>query len=117
VENLNLFEFGFPKKDPFRIFTPLNLYELASIRLGMFPEMFSFSFRAYQKVRQLLRHGHFDIIHDNQTLGYGILMMKSFGIPIVATVHHPLPIDRKTDIAYIDNAWERFYRDVSGFRW
>ena len=30
VENLNLFEFGFPKKDPFRIFTPLNLYELAS---------------------------------------------------------------------------------------
>lgn len=110
IENLNLFEFGFPKKDPFRIFTPLNLYELASIRLGMFPEMFSFSFRAYQKVRQLLRYGRFDIIHDNQTLGYGILMMKSFGIPIVATVHHPLPIDRKTDIAYIDNAWERFGR-------
>ncbi len=110
VENLNLFEFGFPKKDPFRIFTPLNLYELASIRLGMFPEMFSFSFRAYHKVRQLLRDGRFDIIHDNQTLGYGILMMKSFGIPIVATVHHPLPIDRKTDIAYIDKAWERFGR-------
>jgi glycosyltransferase involved in cell wall biosynthesis len=110
VENLNLFEFGFPKKDPFRIFTPLNLYEMASIRLGMFPEMFSFSFRAYRRVRQLLRDSHFDIIHDNQTLGYGILMMKSFGIPIVATVHHPLPIDRKTDIAYIDNTWERFGR-------
>ena len=110
VENLNLFEFGFPKKDPFRVFTPLNLYELATIRLGMFPEMFSFSFRAYQKVRQLLRHCRFDIIHDNQTLGYGILLMKSFKIPIVATVHHPLPIDRKTDIKYIDRSWERFGR-------
>ncbi len=110
VENLNLFEFGFPKKDPFKVFTPLNLYELAAIRLGMFPEMFSFSFRAYQKLRQLLRHYRFDIIHDNQTLGYGILLMKSFKIPIVATVHHPLPIDRKTDITYIDRAWERFGR-------
>jgi len=110
VENLNLFEFGFPKKDPFQVFTLLNLYELAAIRLGMFPEMFSFSFRAYQKLRQLLRHYHFDIIHDNQTLGYGILLMKSFKIPIVATVHHPLPIDRKIDIAYIDRAWERFGR-------
>jgi len=110
VANLNLFEFGFPKRDPFQIFTPLNLYELAAIRLGMFPEMFSFSFRAYQKVRQLLHHCRFDIIHDNQTLGYGILLMKSFKIPIVATVHHPLPIDRKTDIKYIDRSWERFGR-------
>ncbi len=110
VENLNLFEFGFPKKDPFKVFTPLNLYELMAIRLGMFPEMFSFSFRAYRKLRQLLRYCHFDIIHDNQTLGYGILLMKSFKIPIVATVHHPLPIDRKTDIAYLEGAWERFGR-------
>jgi glycosyltransferase involved in cell wall biosynthesis len=110
VENLNLFEFGFPKKNPFQIFTPLNLYELVATRLGMFPEMFSFSFRAYQKLRELLPYCRFDIIHDNQTLGYGMLLMKAFNIPIVATVHHPLPIDRKSDIAYIDRARERFGR-------
>ncbi len=110
LKNLNLFEFGFPKKDPFQIFTPLNLYELAATRMGMFPEMFSFSIRAYQKLCELLRHRHFDIIHDNQTLGYGMLLMKAFKIPVVATVHHPLPIDRKTDIAYIHRAWERFGR-------
>lgn len=110
LENLNFFEYGFPKQDPFRVFTPLNLYDLAGTRLGMFTEMCSFSIRAYNKLRQLLRNRRFDIIHDNQTLGYGILLMKAFEIPIVATVHHPLPIDRKTDIAYIDRAWERFGR-------
>ncbi|MFQ5988197.1 MAG: glycosyltransferase family 4 protein [Dehalococcoidia bacterium] len=110
VENLNFFEFGFPKQAPFKVFTPLNLYDLAGTRLGMFTEMFSFSIRAYQKLRQLLHDKRFDIIHDNQTLGYGILLMKAFEIPVVATVHHPLPIDRRTDIAHLDRAWERFGR-------
>jgi len=110
VENLNFFEFGFPKQDPFRVFTPLNLYELAGTRLGMFTEMFSFSFRAYDKLRHLLRKHRFDIIHDNQTLAYGILLMKAFEIPIVATVHHPLPIDRKTDLAYLESIGDRIHR-------
>lgn len=110
VENLNLLEFGFPKQDPFKVFTPLNLYELAVTPIGMFPEMFSFSVRAYNKLRQLLRNQRFDIIHDNQTLAYGVLMMKAFDIPIVATVHHPLPIDKKTDLAYMERTWGRITR-------
>ncbi len=110
VENLNFFEAGFPQKTPFKVFTPLNLYELAVTRVGMFPEMFAFSLRAYEKVRQLLPRHRFDIIHDNQTLGYGILLMKAFGIPIVATVHHPLPIDRKTDLTYMEKVGERLLR-------
>lgn len=110
VENLNFFENQFPKKTPFKVFTPLNLYELAVTRVGMFPEMFAFSMRAYEKVRQLLPQYRFDIIHDNQTLGYGILLMKAFGVPIVATVHHPLPIDRKTDLAYLERARDRLWR-------
>lgn len=110
VENLNFLEFGFPKQEPFKLFTLLNLYELAVTQLGMFPEMFSFSLRAYQKVRQLIRRHRFDIIHDNQTLGYGVLMMKAFDIPVVATVHHPLPIDKKTDLAYMDKTGARIHR-------
>ncbi len=112
VQNMNFFEFGFPKQDPFKVFTPLNLYELAGTRMGMFTEMFSFGFRAYDKLRQLLRDHRFDIIHDNQTLAYGILMMKAFGIPIVATVHHPLPIDRETDIAYMESIHDRIHRFI-----
>ncbi len=110
VENLNIFEFGFPKQDPFKAFTPLNLYELMATRLGMFPEMFSFSFRAYDKLRHILAHRRYDIIHDNQTLAYGILLMKAFEIPIVATVHHPLPIDKKTDLAYLHSVQDRLWR-------
>lgn len=110
VKNLNLFEAGFPKKTPFEVFTPLNLYELAVTRIGMFPEMLAFSLRAYDKVRQLLPRHRFDIIHDNQTLAYGIPLIKGFGVPVVATVHHPLPIDRKTDLAHLDTVGSRFWR-------
>lgn len=110
VDNLNLTEYGFPKQQPYKVFTPLNLYELAVTRLGVFPEMFSFSLRAYETLRRLLKSYRFDVIHDNQTLGYGILMMKAFGIPVVATVHHPLPIDKKTDLAYLERVGARTTR-------
>ena len=110
VENLNLFEFGFPKHDPFKIFTPLNLYDVAVTRVGKFPEMFTFSFRAYDKLRQIMSEYKFDIIHDNQTLGYGNILMKSLGIPLVATIHHPLPIDKKTDLPYIHSIQGRLRR-------
>ena len=110
VENLNLFEFGFPKHDPFKIFTPLNLYDVAVTRVGKFPEMFTFSFRAYDKLRQIMSEYKFDIIHDNQTLGYGNILMKSLGIPLVATIHHPLPIDKKTDLPYIHSIKGRLRR-------
>ncbi|MCU0846562.1 MAG: glycosyltransferase family 4 protein [Spirochaetes bacterium] len=78
---------------PFDVFTPINFYEYLHSRLGAFPEISSFGYRAYLMLRKLApRHG-FDIIHDNQSLGYGLLMMKSLGIPVVATIHHPLTID------------------------
>jgi len=113
VENLNFYDTGAKatlRQNPSRVLTPLNLYELAATRLWMFPEMFAFSIRAYFKLRQLLPEYRFDIIHDNQTLAYGILLMKTFGIPIVATIHHPLPIDKKADIAQARNFRERLGR-------
>ena len=110
VENLNIFEFGFPKNDPFKIFTPLNLYDVAVTRVGKFPEMFTFSFRSYDKLRQIMAEHKFDIIHDNQTLGYGNILMKSLGVPVVATIHHPLPIDKMTDLPYIHSIKARLRR-------
>lgn len=74
--------------------------------MGMFPEMLTFSIRAYLKLRRLLPH-QFDIIHDNQTLAYGLLLMKSLGIPLVATVHHPLPIDRDAALAQAESFWQK----------
>ena len=73
----------------------MNLYEYIASRFGVFPEIRAFSFRAYFHLRELLKEQKFDIIHDNQCLGYGFLLMKAFGIPIVSTIHHPLTIDRR----------------------
>ena len=84
---------------PWRVFQPLNFYEFAATRVGMFPLMFAYSFRALAKLQKLHRVHHFDVIHDNQHLGYGLLLMKRMGIPVVATLHHPLKIDREEAIA------------------
>ena len=103
IPNLNLFESqkNFLSKDkPFQVFKPLNLYEVAATRMGMFPEMFTFGIRSYIKLKELMAKNKFDIIHDNQTLAYGNLLMKSLKTPIVATVHHPLSIDRKSDLTH-----------------
>lgn len=81
------------RPSPFDILSPLNLYEYLSTRLYSFSEINAFSIRAYLYIRKLLDKVCFDIIHDNQCLGYGFLLMKSFGIPLIATIHHPLFID------------------------
>jgi glycosyltransferase involved in cell wall biosynthesis len=85
-----------PQPRPFRIFEPLNFYELAASYLGFLPEPFAFSVRAFREVAARLRAGtHYDIIHDVQCLGYGILGIRKLGIPVVTTVHHPLTVDRR----------------------
>ncbi|HPP50327.1 MAG TPA: glycosyltransferase family 4 protein [Spirochaetota bacterium] len=79
--------------NPFDIFHPINAYEYIHSRLGAFPEISGFSYRAFFMVRKLHEKLHFDVIHDNQCIGYGLLFMKALGIPVVATIHHPLTID------------------------
>lgn len=86
------------KASPFDIFRPLNLFEYASSRVGAFPEISAFSYRAFWLLRSLQKKYSFDIIHDNQCLGYGLLLMKSLGVPIIATIHHPLSIDLKVTL-------------------
>jgi len=88
------------KKKPFSTFNPFNFYEFVSSKFGVFPEIKTFSFRAYLKLKELLKKHKFDIIHDNQCLGYGLLIIKRFGIPSVATLHHPLSIDRSIWFEY-----------------
>jgi MMP alpha-(1->4)-mannosyltransferase len=76
----------------------VDLHELCSSRLGVFAEPWAFSFRAYARLKELCKQRRYDIIHDNQGLGYGLLWMKRLDIPVVATIHHPLPIDREADL-------------------
>jgi len=76
----------------------VDLCELCASRLGIFAEPWAFSFRAYARLKELCKQRRFDIIHDNQGLGYGLLLMERLRIPVIATIHHPLPIDRQADL-------------------
>ena len=102
-----------PKPDPLAIFQPLNFFEFAATRCWIFPEMFAFSMRAYRKILELYRRGErFDVIHDNQCLGWGHLLMKSLGTPVVASIHHPLGMDRAADFEQTQGLIERARRVV-----
>ena len=93
---------------------PVNFYELATSIGGMFSVMAAFSFRAYQKLCDLAETHQFDIIHDVQGLGYGVLLIKSGGMPVVANIHHPLQVDRANRMSQARTLgdkiqWLRFY--------
>ena len=116
VPGLNLYETSnlSSLSSPVQALTPLNLYEIAAVHIGFFPDIFTFSMRAYFKLRDLMPKERFDVIHDNQTLGYGMLLMKSFDVPIVATIHHPITVDLATSLAQSDTfrrgiRWTMFY--------
>jgi glycosyltransferase involved in cell wall biosynthesis len=83
-----------PERPPSRRH-PLKFSEWGATKVGLFPEIFTFSMRAYWKLRELQPKYKFDVVHDNQCLGHGIWLIKSLGIPVVATIHHPVPIDRE----------------------
>jgi glycosyltransferase involved in cell wall biosynthesis len=85
----------------------LNFYELAASYLGFLPEPLAFSLRAFREIADRLRSGtQYDIVHDVQCLGYGILGIRKFGIPVVTTVHHPLTVDRRASFRRDENLRE-----------
>ncbi|MEW2492070.1 glycosyltransferase family 4 protein [Streptomyces nodosus] len=101
--------------DPFR--TPgreeyrdwIDALEVATMWTGGFPEPLTFSLRARRHLRA--RRGDFDVVHDNQTLGYGLL--GDMGAPLVTTIHHPVTVDRRLEL----EAAESRKRRASLRRW
>jgi glycosyltransferase involved in cell wall biosynthesis len=91
--------------------SPINQFEFLSMCSGGFPEPFTFGFRAR---RHLLRgRNGYDIIHDNQSLSYGLLGIVRNGYPTVATIHHPITVDRDAEI----EAAEGWLRRMKARRW
>jgi glycosyltransferase involved in cell wall biosynthesis len=103
--------------DPFR--TPhlrefrdwIDALEFGIMCIAGFPEPLTFSLR----VRRLMSamHTHFDIVHDNQCLGWGLLGLQHAGMPMVASVHHAVVIDRDLELARARNP----VRHVTLRRW
>jgi glycosyltransferase involved in cell wall biosynthesis len=99
---------------PFAFLHPWNLYEFASTRVSLGSLFLSFSVRAFQKLVEIEREqGRFDLVHDNQTLGYGVLAMKKvLGRPVVASIHHPLAIDKANNLREAKSMVRRISREM-----
>lgn len=97
--------------NPFRVPWPweyrdtTDLGEFGIMCAAGFPEPWAFS----RRVRALLanRRGDFDLIHDNQCLGTGLLGMMDDGWAVCATLHHPITVDRDLDISHATTLRER----------
>ena len=113
VPSLDLYR----EPDPFRIphlrefRSWIDVLEFALMGTAAFPEPLTFSLRAARLLRD--RVGEFDLVHDNQTLGYGLLVLQRTGIPVVATVHHPITVDRQHDL----EAAQGLRKKVATRRW
>ncbi|HET9899175.1 MAG TPA: glycosyltransferase family 4 protein [Streptosporangiaceae bacterium] len=89
--------------DPFR--TPglseyrdwIDALEVAMMWTSAFPEPLTFSIRALRALRA--RRDDFDIVHDNQVLAYGMLGISRLGLPLVTSIHHPISVDRRIELA------------------
>jgi glycosyltransferase involved in cell wall biosynthesis len=90
-------------EDPFRTPRPgefrdwIDVLEVAAMWTGAFPEPLTFSLRALRALRD--RRGSFDVVHDNQVLAYGMLGLARLGLPLVTSIHHPISVDRRIELA------------------
>ena len=107
VPSLDLYR----QPDPFRIphwrefRDPIDALEFGVMCTAGFPEPLTFSLRAWRMLRA--RAGDFDLVHDNQCLGYGILGIARDVAPVIGTIHHPITVDRSLDLAHAPSLRKR----------
>ena len=105
IPSLDLFENGLLSLRPHHLGSMSNIIEWTSKLTGGFSEPYTFGRRV---VKYLGQHGHkYDLIHDNQSLSYGMLQLQDMGLPLVTTVHHPITSDLRIALNAARNPWER----------
>ena len=88
------------------LWDPINLAEWARSKTGGFVEPLTFS----RRVARRFRNGsgrRYDVVHDNQCLGAGLLEVQK-RVPVVATVHHPITVDRRIAVQSTHDGMKRW---------
>jgi glycosyltransferase involved in cell wall biosynthesis len=108
LPSLNIWNDTYPGRMPafWELKSKPDVAETLGHTIGTFSEPMSFSWRAYEALKDRL--DDFDLIHDNQTLGYGILALQQAGLPVLETIHHPITVDRKLEIEHSRSLPEQF---------
>ena len=107
LPSLDTFNDHFPGRLPgyWEIKDRYDLMEMAQFLSGTFPEPLAFSARAANALGKRTRD--FDLVHDNQCLGYGILKIEE-QIPTIVTLHHPITKDRELEMSHARSRYKRW---------
>lgn len=76
---------------------PIHRAEWVRTLLGEFPEPITFTRRVARELGSG-RAPRYDVVHDNQSLGPGLLEIRR-DVPVVATIHHPVTVDFRIALA------------------
>jgi len=108
LPSLDIYNDYFPMRMPafWELKTWMDYAEVTSFSSGTFPEPLAFSLRAWDHLRR--RVNEFDLVQDNQCLGYGLLAIERSGLPVLGTIHHPITIDRRIEMEHADTRGERW---------
>lgn len=106
LPSLDIFNDQYPGRFPayWEIKDWPSFVETAQFLKGTFGEPRAFSIRAYNELNK--RVNDFDLVHDNQCLGYGILKIEK-KIPTIVTLHHPITKDRKLEMEHTKTWFKR----------
>lgn len=118
LPSLDIYNDHYPMRMPgvWELKTLPDWIETAVFMSGSFPEPLSFSLRAWQYLKahqQRPAAERYDIVHDNQCLGYGLLGIERAGLPVIATIHHPITVDKRLEMEHARNLYEK----VTKARW
>jgi len=107
LPSLDLFNDQYPGRFPafWEFKSRYDFLETAVFSTGQFPEPLAFSARANAHLSRRL--GEFDLVHDNQCLGYGIANLEK-KIPLIVTLHHPITRDRMLEMEAAPNRYKRW---------
>lgn len=97
-DRFSAFEFDYVR-------SPLKLFEWMSTVTGGFPEPYTFGERVVEYLRET--DHEFDLVHDNQSLCHGLLKIEEMGLPVVATIHHPITVDRDAALSSAESLRDR----------
>ncbi len=105
LPSLDLWNDYYPGRFPgyWEIKSKGDLAEVLTHLKGTFGEPLGFSVRVHDQLAQRLHD--FDLVHDNQCLGYGILAIEK-KIPTIVTLHHPITRDRALEMEHTKN-WRK----------
>ncbi|CAN5487719.1 glycosyltransferase family 4 protein [soil metagenome] len=108
LPSLDIYNDYFPMRMPawWELKDRWDYAEVTAFSTGTFPEPLAFSLRAWDHLKA--RRNDFDLVQDNQCLGYGLLLMERMGLPVLGTIHHPITMDRRLEMEHAESAYQRW---------